>query len=72
MLIKRCRKMNMEGVLLSPELTHVRLRIDVLMLVIKRDEYYMVSAWTILRKKTNIKMENINTNVHGRIFHFGD
>ena len=60
---KRCRKLKMGGVPWTPELSYIRLGIEVWMLVLKRLRGCLVSSRTIIRKKSRAHMEEINTNV---------
>ena len=58
-----CRKLKMGGIPWTPELTRIRIGIEVWQLVINRLQGGAVSARTILRKKKKASMERVNTNV---------
>ena len=47
----------------TPELTHLRLSIEVCILVLKRNRGYKFSARTLLRNKVKVNMGETNTNV---------
>ena len=61
---KRCRKIKMGGVPWTPELTKIRLGIEVWSLVISRLKGCSVGARTILRKKKKAGLEDVDTNVN--------
>ena len=61
---KRCRKIKMGGVPWTPELTQIRLGIEVWSLVISRLKGCSVGARTILRKKKKAGLEDVDTNVN--------
>ena len=60
---KRYRRLKMGGVPWTPELTDIRVGIEVWMLVLRRNRGCKVSARTIMRKKSKAHMDNVNTNV---------
>ena len=60
---KNCRKLPMGGIPWTPELTQIRLTIEVWTLVIKRMTGCNVSTRTILRKKKKAGLSMVNTNV---------
>ena len=60
---KHCRKLTMGGVPWTPELTRIKLTIEVWQLVIRRLKGCLVSARTILRKKNRAGMKKADTNV---------
>ena len=60
---KRCRKLKMGGIPWTPELSNIRLSIEVWKLVVARLKGCAVGARTIIRKKKRAGMENIETNV---------
>ena len=60
---KRCRRLKMGGIPWTPELTDIRVGIEVWMLVLRRNRGCKVSAKTIVRKKSKAHMNDVNTNV---------
>ena len=60
---RRCRKLKMGGVPWTPELSVIRVSIEVWTLVMKRLKGCLVSARTILRKKVKASMQQVDTNV---------
>ena len=61
---RHCRKLKMGGVPWTPELSKIRLGIEVWKLVLSRLRGGLVSARTILRKKKKAAMEMVNTDVN--------
>ena len=60
---RHCRKLKMGGVAWTPELTTIKLKIEVWQLVSRRLTGCLVSARTILRKKDRAGMAKVETNV---------
>ena len=60
---KRCRKLKMGGVPWTPQLTKIRLGIEVWNLVVRRLHGCDVSARTITRKKVKAGLKDVDTNV---------
>ena len=60
---KRCRKLKMGGIPWTPELTKIRVSIEVWKLVVDRLNGAQIGARTILRKKKKAGMHRIETVV---------